>query len=246
MILGNDCTRNCAFCAVGHGKPGPPDPEEPQRVVDAAMELGLRHVVITSVSRDDLLDGGSRQFVKTVRSLRSGMPDATVEVLTPDFQGDREAIGRVVEAGPDIYNHNIETVPRLYPSVRSSADYSVSLEVLFHVKWCDPEMITKSGIMVGHGETGDEVIAVMRDLRDVGCDLFTMGQYLRPGIVNLPVVEYISVERFAEYERIGHELGFQNVMSGPLVRSSFRADEVLSVLQDKSMGKSKRMEMGKE
>ncbi len=228
MILGNNCTRDCAFCAVGHEQPGPVDPEEPQKIMEAARELGLHHAVITSVTRDDLPDGGSRQFAACIDCLREEVDGATIEVLTPDFQGDREAIQCVVEAGPDIYNHNLETVQRLYPKVRSSAHYQRSLDLLFHVKWCSPKLLTKSGIMVGLGEREDEVIAVLRDLRDVGCDLVTIGQYLRPRKKNLAVQEYIPVEQFKRYEQIGTELGFQQVMSGPLVRSSFHAEEMLA------------------
>jgi lipoic acid synthetase len=228
MILGNNCTRDCAFCAVDHDQPGPVDPEEPQRIMEAARELGLHHAVITSVTRDDLPDNGSRQFAACIDILREEVDGTTIEVLTPDFQGDREAIQRVVEAGPDIYNHNLETVQRLYPKVRSSAHYQRSLDLLFHVKRCSPNLLTKSGIMVGLGEREDEVIALLRDLRDVGCDLVTIGQYLRPGKKNLAVQEYIPVEQFKRYEEIGTELGFQQVMSGPLVRSSFHAEEMLA------------------
>jgi lipoic acid synthetase len=228
MILGNNCTRDCAFCAVDHDQPGPVDPEEPQRIMEAARELGLHHAVITSVTRDDLPDNGSRQFAACIDFLREEVDGTTIEVLTPDFQGDREAIQRVVEAGPDIYNHNLETVQRLYPKVRSSAHYQRSLDLLFHVKRCSPNLLTKSGIMVGLGEREDEVIALLRDLRDVGCDLVTIGQYLRPGKKNLAVQEYIPVEQFKRYEEIGTELGFQQVMSGPLVRSSFHAEEMLA------------------
>jgi lipoic acid synthetase len=228
MILGNNCTRDCAFCAVDHDQPGPVDPEEPQRIMEAARELGLHHVVITSVTRDDLPDGGSRQFAACIDCLREEVDGTTIEVLTPDFQGDRGTIQCVVEAGPDIYNHNLETVQRLYPKVRSSAHYQRSLDLLFHVKWCSPNLLTKSGIMVGLGERENEVIALLRDLRDVGCDLVTIGQYLRPGKKNLAVQEYIPVEQFKRYEEIGTELGFQQIMSGPLVRSSFHAEEMLA------------------
>jgi lipoic acid synthetase len=223
LILGAHCTRHCAFCAVGHRRPTTVDPEEPAKIAEAARELNLKHVVITSVTRDDLPDGGSGHFVETICALRRELPHSTIEVLTPDFQGDRGAIRAVAEAGPDIFNHNVETVPRLYPAIRSSADYRRSLDLLLHVKGCAPELPTKSGLMVGLGENEDEVIAVMRDLRDVGCELLTIGQYLRPRRENVPVVEYVPKERFVEYERLGYELGFQMVMSEPLVRSSFRA-----------------------
>jgi len=230
MILGNRCTRRCAFCAVEHEQPLPLDHGEPERVAAAAKEMGLKHVVVTSVTRDDLPDGGSAQFAETIRCLRAGIPDATIEALTPDFQGNQEAIRCAAEAGPDIYNHNIETAPRLYPTVRSSADYRRSLDLIRRVKVYRQDLSTKSGIMVGLGETGDEVVAVMRDLRDMECDLLTVGQYLQPGKANLPVAEYIPEERFAEYERIGYELGFRQVMSGPLVRSSYHADAAIGLI----------------
>lgn len=235
MILGNDCTRKCAFCAVGHGEPAVVDPGEPLRITEAAGELGLRHVVVTSVTRDDLPDGGSGHFAETIRCLRAGYSEATIEVLTPDFRGDGSAVRRVSEAGPDIYNHNVETVPRLYSRVRPAANYRRSLELLLLVKRCRPELKTKSGIMVGLGETREEVISVMQDLRGVGCDLLTVGQYLRPGKRNLPVVEYLPKERFTEYAQIGYASGFRQVMSGPLVRSSFHAGETaLSVASERS------------
>ncbi|NOY53749.1 MAG: lipoyl synthase [Deltaproteobacteria bacterium] len=230
MILGDHCTRDCAFCAVGHERPGTLDAEEPMKIAAAVRELHLKHVVITSVTRDDLSDGGSLHFSETVRVVKSEVPGVTVEILTPDFGGDREAIRVAAVSGADIYNHNVETVPRLYPEVRSRADYRRSLDLLFYVKWCATELPTKSGFMLGFGEQPDEVISVMRDLRDVGCEILTIGQYLRPRKKNVPVVEYVPQERFAEYERIGYELGFQVVMSGPLVRSSFHADEAMTVL----------------
>lgn len=231
MILGDHCTRECSFCAVGYSHPETVDIEEPVKITATVRELHLKHVVITSVTRDDLPDGGSAHFAETVRAVKRGVPDVTVEILTPDFGGDREAIRVAAESGPDIYNHNVETVPRLYPEIRSHADYRRSLDLLFHVKWCAPELPTKSGFMLGFGENSDEVVSVMRDLRDVGCEVLTVGQYLRPRKKNVPVVEYVSQDRFTEYERIGYELGFQLVMSGPLVRSSFHADEAMAVLQ---------------
>ena len=227
MILGNECTRACGFCAVGSDVPGDVDPEEPKRIAQAARELGLKHIVITSVTRDDLADGGSAQFAETIRVVRDRMPESTIEVLTPDFQGDRDAIRTVVEAGPNIYNHNLETVPRLYTEVRSLADYRRSLDLLFYVKWCNKDLLTKSGMMLGLGETRDEVISVMRDLKDVSCDLLTIGQYLRPRKENIPVVSYVSVDQFVEYEEIGREMGFLQIMSGPLVSSSFHAQEMV-------------------
>ncbi len=234
LILGGACTRHCGFCAVSHEAPAPVDGEEPAKIVHAVGELGLKHVVITSVTRDDLPDGGSAHFAETVRRLRRAVPAVTIEVLTPDFGGRSEAIGRVVAAGPDIYNHNLETVPRLYPTVRARADYRRSLALLEQVKCSGGGCLTKSGIMVGLGETSDEVAAVMRDLRDVGCDVVTVGQYLRPRKENIPVSEYVSPEQFEAYERMGVALGFSVVLAGPLVRSSFRADEAMAALKLRS------------
>lgn len=231
MILGNDCTRRCAFCAVTHGMPRPIDRGEPMRVVAAARELGLKHIVITSVTRDDLSDGGSGLFAETITALRREIPAATIEVLTPDFQGDRGAIQAVAAAGPDIYNHNLETVPRLYGQVRPQAEYQRSLDLLSCLNSTDADLITKSGLMVGLGERRDEVVAVFRDLKRVGCDVVTVGQYLRPRKENFPVARYVPVEEFAEYEKIGYDLGFRLVVAGPLVRSSLRADEAMALLE---------------
>ncbi|MDN5348486.1 MAG: lipoyl synthase [Clostridia bacterium] len=224
MILGNICTRNCRFCAVRNGEPEPLDPGEPQRVAEAAARLGLRHVVVTSVTRDDLPDGGAGHFAATIRALRERLPGCIVEVLTPDFKGREEAIAAVVAAVPNIFNHNVETVPRLYPSVRPGADFQRSLEVLLKVKKFNPGIYTKSGIMVGLGETEGEVIQVMRELRRVGCDILTIGQYLQPSSEHLPVVEYIEPEVFNCYEIRGREMGFIFVASAPFVRSSYNAD----------------------
>ncbi len=235
MILGDACTRRCGFCAVLHQTPVPVDRNEPAQIVQAVGELGLKHVVITSVTRDDLPDGGSAHFAETVRRLRQEVPSVTIEVLTPDFGGRPEAIDGVLAAGPDIYNHNLETVPRLYPTVRGGADYDRSLALLAQVKRSRVGCLTKSGIMVGLGETSDEVAAVMGDLRAVGCDVLTVGQYLRPRKENLPVVEYVSPEQFEAYERIAAALGFSVVLAGPLVRSSFRADEAMAALKLQSI-----------
>ncbi|MDX1763754.1 MAG: lipoyl synthase [bacterium] len=231
MILGNDCTRQCAFCAVTHGVPAPIDAEEPARIVDAARTLNLKHVVITSVTRDDLPDGGSGLFVETINALRREIPAATIEVLTPDFQGDREAIRAVAAAGPHIYNHNLETVPRLYGQVRPQAEYERSLDLFSCLNGAGADVITKSGIMVGLGEERDEVVHVFQDLRRVGCDVITVGQYLRPRKKNFPVARYVPVDEFGEYEKIGYNLGFRLVVAGPLVRSSFRADEAMELLE---------------
>ncbi len=234
MILGDACTRRCGFCAVAHDAPSPVEREEPAQIVRAVRELRLKHVVITSVTRDDLPDGGSAHFAETVRRLRREVSAVTIEVLTPDFGGRSEDIGRVVAAGPDIYNHNLETVPRLYPTVRVRGDYARSLALLAQVKGSGAGCLTKSGIMVGLGETSEEVAAVMGDLRAVGCDVVTVGQYLRPRKENLPVSEYVSPEQFEAYERMGIALGFSVVLAGPLVRSSFRADEAMAVLKRQS------------
>ncbi|MBE3579464.1 MAG: lipoyl synthase [Caldanaerobacter subterraneus] len=228
MIMGNICTRNCRFCAVGKGHPQPLDEEEPRRVAEAARRLGLRHVVVTSVTRDDLPDGGASHFAKTIYELKK-LPGVTVEVLVPDFMGNEEAIRTVVEAKPDVINHNVETVPRLYSRVRPKADYIRSLNLLKKVKELDPLILTKSGIMVGLGETEEEVVEVMKDLRDIDCDMMTIGQYLRPSHKHIEVAEYVTPEQFKRYEEMGYKLGFKHVASGPLVRSSYHADVGLSL-----------------
>lgn len=229
MILGSHCTRHCRFCAVSKECPDIVDPDEPSRVADAVRQLDLAHVVITSVTRDDLLDGGAWHFARTIQAVHASTPDCppTVEVLIPDFQGNRDALAVVVEAGPDVLNHNIETVPRLYPTVRPEADYRRSLDLLGSVKKIKPQILTKSGIMVGLGETPEEVIQVLHDLRSVGCDLLTIGQYLAPSKNHLPIVAYIHPDQFEEYKRQAEEMGFRHVASGPLVRSSYHADEAL-------------------
>lgn len=266
LILGPLCTRNCTFCNVTAGTPAPPDPEEPERVLQAVRELGLRYVVITSVTRDDLSDGGASHFARTVRLIKEQLPGTRVEVLIPDFKGDPNALQVVLDAGPDVLNHNVETVPRLYPEVRPQADYTRSLELLRRAKEYavqlargeqnpanrmahglsdvvtesqtsgDPStrrgplgeepLRTKSGIMVGLGETESEVVAVLRDLRAVGCDYLTIGQYLAPSRNHHPVVEYVTPQQFAWYRDIALELGFWGVASGPFVRSSYHAAEM--------------------
>jgi lipoic acid synthetase len=226
MILGDRCTRNCSFCAVESSKPLPLDPGEPDRVADAAQELGLKFVVITSVTRDDLPDGGAGHFAITIKAVRSKLNAVNIEVLTPDFQGDPEALRTVLEAGPDVYNHNVETVPRLYSAVRPMADYRTSIHVIKTAKQLSPDMKTKSGIMLGLGEREAEVLAVMNDLRWVGCDFLTIGQYLRPRRVNIPVAEYIRPEVFEEYRTRGLEMGFRAVASSPLTRSSMDAGKM--------------------
>jgi lipoyl synthase len=226
MILGNICTRNCTFCAVQHGKPQAPDPQEPDHIVQAVDRLGLRYVVITSVTRDDLPDGGSSQFAQTIRAIRKYDPGIAVEVLVPDFQGSASALRTVADASPAVLNHNVETVPRLYSGVRPQAEYGRSLELLKRAKLLDGNLLTKSGFMLGLGESRDEVAEVMADLRLAGCDLLTIGQYLRPSLEHHKLVRYIPPEEFEEYQVKGRELGFASVMSGPLVRSSFHAAEM--------------------
>jgi lipoyl synthase len=226
MILGDICTRNCGFCAIKVGRPEALDNDEPRRVAETAKQMGLKHVVVTSVARDELPDEGSGHFADTIRALRDAIPGIIVEVLTPDFKGKRWCIRRVVEAKPDIYNHNIETVERLSPIVRPQAKYSRTLDLLQSVKNMDATIHTKSGIMLGLGETHDEVVQTLKDLRQVGVSAVTIGQYLRPTTEkHLPVVEYVHPDRFAEYERIGDELGFVFVASAPFVRSSYNAHE---------------------
>jgi lipoic acid synthetase len=226
LILGNICTRNCRFCAVEKGRPLPVDEAEPGHLLAAVEALGLRYVVITSVTRDDLPDGGAAHFARMVSRLREKSPGIMVEVLIPDFLGSREALSVVVNAAPSVINHNVETVPRLYPGVRQMADYRRSVELLGTVKELDPGVVTKSGLMLGLGETKAEVVAVMKDLREAGCDLLTIGQYLPPSAQHYPLDRYVSPEEFTEFGAIGRSLGFAEVASAPLVRSSFRAAEL--------------------
>ncbi len=228
MILGDICSRNCSFCAVDSGRPLPPEHDEPQRITDAVLSLGLKYVVITSVTRDDLPDGGAGQFARTIRELRDRIRDIKIEVLTPDFKGNIDALKTVLNESPDVFNHNIETVPRLYPSVRPGADYSTSIDVLRVAKWLYPKIKTKSGIMVGLGEREDELYEVMRDLRSVGCDFLTIGQYLQPRKDNHPVVEYVRPEVFDKYKFKALGMGFKAVASSPLTRSSMNAEEMYS------------------
>ncbi len=225
MILGEICTRSCGFCAIKVGRPTAVDAEEPVRVAETARAMGLKHVVVTSVARDELPDEGAGQFAATIRALRQEIPNAIVEVLTPDFKGKRWCVKIVVDARPDIYNHNIETVERLSPEVRPQAKYRRTLELLQGVKQMDPAIYTKSGIMLGLGESREEVLQTLRDLRQAGVDAVTIGQYLRPTMNHLPVHEYIHPDVFAEYERVGTELGFAFVASGPFIRSSYNAIE---------------------
>jgi lipoyl synthase len=230
MILGNRCTRGCGFCSVPKGNPRVHDMrldgDEPANVARMAAEMKLRYVVITSVNRDDLADGGSVHFAETVREVRRAVPAARVEVLTPDFDGNLDAVARVLDAQPHVFNHNMETVPRLYRRVRPQADYRQSLEVLRFARGHRPGVMTKSGFMVGLGETPDEVQSLLRDLREQDVDVATIGQYLQPTRRNLPVAEYCTPERFDEYRDAGLAMGFRMVFSGPLVRSSYMADLV--------------------
>ncbi len=225
MILGNVCTRPCGFCSVPRGKTGMVPPNEPQRVAEAAARLGLKYVVITCVTRDDMPDGGADHFYQCIQAVRD-RTGAKVEVLTSDFRGNRAAISRVIEARPDVFNHNTETVPRLYQRVRRNASYQRTLDLLKQVKEEAPDMPTKSGLMLGLGETMDEVLEVAADLRGIGCDMLTIGQYLQPSAEQLPVERYIPPEEFDELGRQCRELGFSMVASGPFVRSSYHADEM--------------------
>jgi lipoic acid synthetase len=225
MIMGDTCTRSCRFCAVKTGKGGPLDADEPRRVAESAAVLGLKHTVVTSVNRDELPDGGSHHFAETIEWLRKLLPDTIIEVLTPDFLGNKNNIKIVTDARPHIYNHNIETVPRLYRKVRPQARYQRSLDLLNYVKETDNRIYTKSGFMVGFGETKDEVVSLMQDLKAHNVDAVTIGQYLKPGKNYLDVVEYVHPDVFAEYKKIGEEMGFLFVASGPFIRSSYNAKE---------------------
>ncbi len=223
MILGRNCSRNCRFCDVTFGNMTAVDKEEPINLAKATKKLGLKHVVITSVTRDDLDDGGAFQFVEVIKEIRKESVETSIEVLIPDLQGDIEALKTIVKEKPEIINHNVETIKRLYKDVRPSAIYERSLEVLDNVKKIDKSVYTKSGIMVGLGEEKEEIIQVMKDLRKVNCDFLTIGQYLQPSKNHYPVKEYVNPSLFEEYEKIGLELGFIAVASAPLVRSSYNA-----------------------
>jgi lipoic acid synthetase len=228
MILGNVCTRNCRFCAVLHGPPSVVDSGEPRAVASAARRLGLRHVVVTSVTRDDLADGGAGHFAATIRAVRDELPETAVEVLIPDFRGNIDSLHQVIDAGPDVINHNVETVPRIYSAVRPQAVYRRSLALLHEVRECGSGILSKSGFMLGLGETEREVMLVMEDLRAVHCDILTLGQYLSPSPVHHPVVEYIHPDTFKKLGKIGHDMGFLEVHAGPLVRSSYHAGRIFS------------------
>jgi len=228
MILGNYCTRNCSFCAVKKGVPSPPDPEEPENVAKAVNKLGLNYVVITSPTRDDLPDGGAAQFARVISSVRKLYGEKIyIEILIPDFGGSFSSLQKVLKAKPFVLNHNLETVPRLYPEVRPGAEYQRSLRVLERCKKIDPRIYTKSGLMVGLGESQAEVIQVMKDLRSIGCDILTIGQYLRPSSKHLEVKEFIPPEVFDHYREVAYSLGFLYVASSPFVRSSYMARDWL-------------------
>jgi lipoic acid synthetase len=229
LILGDTCTRNCGFCNVKTGRPRPLDPQEPERVARAVAHMKLKHAVVTSVNRDELPDGGAHIFAQTIRRIRELVPDCTVEVLIPDFKGSPAALATVMAARPDILNHNVETVPRLYPRARPQADYRQSLDVLRQARELGGEVVTKSGMMVGLGEEGEEILEVMADLQAVDCDVLTIGQYLRPSAQHLPVERYYTPQEFDQLRAEGERLGFKHVESGPLVRSSYHAEQHVRV-----------------
>jgi lipoic acid synthetase len=223
MILGDICTRNCRFCGVAKGKPNPPDADEPRRLAEAIGQMNLRHAVVTSVTRDDLPDGGAAMFASVITEIRRRNPECSIEVLIPDFEGKKSSLDLVLTAAPHVLGHNVETVPRLYPLVRPGAEYERSLEVIRRAKE-DGGLLTKSGFMVGLGETEEDLLRVMLDLRGIGCDILTIGQYLRPTPEHLPVTRYYPPEEFIELKKVGLDMGFPWVESGPLVRSSYRAE----------------------
>jgi lipoic acid synthetase len=233
LIMGERCTRNCGFCAVAAGPPGPLDPGEPARVAAAAARMGLAYVVVTSVTRDDLADGGAAHFAAVIREIRRAIPEAEIEVLIPDFQGDAEALATVLAAQPSVLNHNVETVPRLYPRVRPQADYGRSLALLRRAAATAPGIPVKSGLMLGLGEAPEEVRQTLRDLRRTGCRILTLGQYLRPSPQHLPVERYLPPEEFAEWRREALAIGFSEAASGPFVRSSYHAKESFERLGEK-------------
>ena len=231
MILGDTCTRSCGYCNVTHGAPRPPEPNEPARVAHAIHALGLDYVVITSVDRDDLPDAGASHFARTITETRARMPGCRLEVLIPDFKGDEAALHTVLDAGPDVLNHNIETVPRLYRIARPGGRYDRALQLLDRSRTYAPRIPTKSGLMVGLGEAIDEIVATLRDLREAGCRIVTIGQYLRPSLANLPMSRYYAPTEFAELKRQALDMGFGHVESGPLVRSSYHAHEQAASLE---------------
>jgi len=223
LIMGNVCTRNCRFCAVTSGKLTPLDSGEPERLADEINDMGIRFAVVTSVTRDDLLDGGAKHFVEVIHSIREKCPEVGIEVLIPDFNGLPSALRSIVDTGPEVINHNVETVPRLYDEIRPQANYDQSVGVIRMIREMDECMVTKSGIMLGLGETTEEVIMVMADLIRAGCDILTIGQYLCPSENHYPVAEYVKPEKFDEYKKIGMEMGFRDIAAGPFIRSSYQA-----------------------
>ncbi len=225
LVMGDICTRNCKFCDIKFGRPGPLDEDEPQRILEAAKKMGLRHIVVTSVTRDDLLDGGAEHYSVITKKLREYNEDLIIELLIPDMKGKERDIQTIVEAKPDIINHNVEVVPRLFRKITPQSNYETSLKLLKLVKEFDPNVFTKSGMMVGLGETKQEVFDVMKDLREVNCDMLTIGQYLKPPSSNLEIEEYVHPEIFKEYEELAYNMGFKFVASAPFVRSSFNAEE---------------------
>ncbi len=237
MIMGEVCTRACAFCNVATGKPDKLDTLEPLRVGVAVQRMGLRHVVITSVDRDDIEDGGAEHFVKTIRAIRTKSPDTTIEILTPDFKGKHRAVDTVTEASPDVFNHNLETVPRLYPSIRPGSRYYTSLRVLERVKELDSKIFTKSGIMVGLGETKEEISQVMDDMRSADIDFMTIGQYLQPTPKHAPVMHFWTPEEFSVLEKMARAKGFLMVSASPLTRSSYHAEEDFQKLRQVRLSK---------
>jgi len=241
LILGKTCTRNCTFCAIPtEERPPAPDPDEPRRIAQASAELGLKHVVITSVTRDDLEDGGASHFARTVVALRKMNPQIIVEVLIPDFQGSAEALRAVTDSGPNILNHNLETVPRLYPEVRPQAVYSRSIELLKNARALAPTGMTKSGLMLGLGEEKEEILGVMADLRKASCDLLTLGQYLQPSGRHHPVIRYVPPDEFEQLRVEGEKMGFKAVFSAPLVRSSFHAAEIFKEASEPQISQIKQ------
>lgn len=228
MVLGNVCTRNCGFCSVSSGKSGQTDPNEPSKVAQAVSRMGLKHTVLTTVARDDLPDGGASHIADTIRAIRAVEPEMTIEILVSDFNGDMTAVDKVLDAEPDIFSHNVETVPRLYPQLRDPRfSYESTLEVLRYVGEASDHVITKSAIMVGHGETPDEVVQVFSDLVGARCEVMCVGQYLRPTRRQRAVEQYIHPRQFERYDRLGYDAGFKFMVSGPFVRSSYRSEEIL-------------------
>ncbi len=236
MILGKNCTRACKFCSVEKGEPGRVDPKEPERIAGCVRRMGLKYVIITSVTRDDLEDGGAGQFVRSSEAIRNISEDIVIELLIPDLAGDKRSIKTVTQERADVIGHNIETVKRLYPQVRPGADYYRSLNVLKEIKELDPDQLTKSALIAGMGETEEDLIKTMQDLRAAGCDILTIGQYLRPGEGNYPVKKFVAPEEFEKYKHIGEDLGFRSVSSGPFVRSSYRAEEEYKKIKEEIYG----------